>query len=152
LCIQGRIVFDDRGCEKNTTTPLFPFGFELSCTSFKFSNLKVTQGAADSTATVTFDLKHAGSRERAELAQVYVPENKPVLERPKHQLKGFERVNLKPGETKHLSINLDERSFSYYDTQAKALAIGSTDFTISVGDSVATLPLKAELRLKKGAR
>jgi len=141
-----------RGYEKNKTTPLFPFGFGLSYTTFKFSNLKVTQGAEDSKAIVTFDLTNTGNREGANVAQLYVTENKPVIERPEHELKGFERVSLKPSETRHVSIALDERAFSYYDTQAKAWAIGSEDFTISVGDSVATLPLKGDLRLKKGTR
>jgi beta-glucosidase len=139
-----------RGYEKNKTTPLFPFGFGLSYTTFKFSNLKVTAGSGGSTATVTFDLTNTGSREGAEVAQVYVTEDQPKVERPEHELKGFERVSLKPHETRHLSITLNDRAFSYYDTQSKAWTIGSDNFTISVGDSVATLPLKAELRLKKG--
>jgi beta-glucosidase len=138
-----------RGYEKNKTTPLFPFGFGLSYTTFAFSNLKVipTGQAAD----VSFDLTNTGSREGAEVAQVYVGENNPRVERPAHELKGFERVTLKPGESKHLSIHLDERAFSYYDTQTKGWMVGGSAFTISVGDSVASLPLKAELQLKHGS-
>jgi beta-glucosidase len=140
-----------RGYEKNKTAPLFPFGFGLSYTTFKFSNLKVT-AAKNSTATVEFDLTNTGSREGAEVAQVYVTENEPKVERPAHELKGFERANLKPGETKHVSINLDERAFSYFDTASHGWSIGSNNFTIAVGDSVATLPLKAELHLNHGAQ
>jgi beta-glucosidase len=136
-----------RGYEKNKITPLFPFGFGLSYTTFKFSALKVTPSQDRATATVTFDLTNTGSREGAEVAQVYVTENQPKVERPEHELKGFERVNLKPGETKHLSISLDERAFSFFDTRSGGWSIGSDKFTISVGDSIAALPLKAELHL-----
>jgi len=140
-----------RGYEKNKITPMFPFGFGLSYTTFKFSNLKVTSSQDHAAATVTFDLTNTGTREGAEVAQVYVTENEPKVERPEHELKGFERVNLKPGETEHISISLDERAFSYFDTHSNAWAIGSDGFTVSVGDSVATLPLKAELHLNHGA-
>jgi beta-glucosidase len=136
-----------RGYEKNKVTPLFPFGFGLSYTTFKFSALKVTPSQDRATATVTFDLTNTGSREGADVAQVYVTENQPRVERPEHELKGFERVSLKPGETKHVSISLDERAFSFFDTHSNAWSIGTDRFTISVGDSVATLPLKAELHL-----
>ncbi len=140
-----------RGYEKNKITPLFPFGFGLSYTTFKFSALKVTPSQDRATATVTFDLTNVGSREGADVAQVYVTENQPKVERPDHELKGFERVDLKPGETKHVSINLDERAFSFFDTHSNAWSIGSDKFTISVGDSVASLPLKAELQLNHSA-
>jgi beta-glucosidase len=98
---------------------------------------------------VTFDVTNTGAREGGEVAQIYVTENAPKVERPKHELKGFERVNLKPGETKHLSVNLDARAFSFFDTRSNAWSIGSDTFTISVGDSVAALPLKAELHLNR---
>jgi beta-glucosidase len=140
-----------RGYEKNKITPLFPFGFGLSYTTFKFSALKVTPSQDRATATVTFDLTNTGPREGADVAQVYVTENQPKVERPEHELKGFDRVNLKPGETKHVSINLDERAFSFFDTHSNAWSIGSDKFTISVGDSVAMLPLKAELHLNHTA-
>jgi beta-glucosidase len=140
-----------RGYEKNKTTPLFPFGYGLSYTTFKFSNLKVAP-AGNSTATVTFDVTNSGAREGAEVAQVYVTDIHPKVEMPEHELKGFERVSLKPGETKHLSIHLNERAFSYYDTQAHGWSIAGDGFTISVGDSVASLPLKADLHLSRASQ
>ncbi len=68
-----------------------------------------------------------------------------------HELKGFDWVELAAGETKHVSIPLDARSFSYYDVDAKKWTIGSTKFTISVGDSVQSLPLKSPLTLTLAA-
>jgi beta-glucosidase len=135
-----------RGYERNKTDPLFPFGFGLSYTSFSFSNLKVAP-ASDNSAMVTFDLSNTGNREGAEVAQVYATEIQPKVEQPQHQLKGFERVDLKAGETKHISIALNARAFSYYDTNSQAWLVGSSHFTISVGDSVASLPLKSEVTL-----
>ena len=130
-----------RGYEQNHVEPLFPFGFGLSYTTFKFENLKVTPTEA------TFDVTNTGTRKGADVAQLYVSEDAPRVPRPKHELKGFERVELDPGQTKHLSIPLDPRSFSYYDVAQKKWAIGSSAFTISVGDSVASLPLKAPLTI-----
>jgi len=138
-----------RGYEKNNVKPLFPFGYGLSYTSFKFSNLKVTQEPSSTgiKAVATFEVTNTGKREGAEVAQLYVTEDAPKVDRPVRELKGFERVELAPGETKHVSIPLDARSFSYYDVDQKKWAIGSSKFTVSVGDSVASLPLKAGLTL-----
>jgi beta-glucosidase len=138
-----------RGYEKNNTQPLFPFGFGLSYTAFKFSNLKVSQQSSGDAvhAVATFDVSNTGKREGAEVAQLYVTEDAPKIDRPAHELKGFDRIVLAPGATKQVSIPLDSRSFSYYDVAQKKWTIGSSKFTISVGDSVASLPLKASLTL-----
>ncbi len=132
-----------RGYEKNNVKPLFPFGFGLSYTTFAFSDLKVVPefNSADPHVTVTFDMKNTGSRAGADVAQVYVGEDHPSVPRPVHELKGFERVQLAPGETKHVSVSLDPRAFSFYDVATKSWKIDSGKFTISVGDSVASLPL-----------
>jgi len=138
-----------RGYEKNGTKPLYPFGYGLSYTTFKFSNLKVVQEPSKEgvRAVATFEVTNTGKREGAEVTQLYVTEDAPKVDRPARELKGFERVTLAPGETKHLSIPLDSRSFSFYDVAGKKWAIGSSKFTIAVGDSVESLPLKAGLSL-----
>ncbi len=140
-----------RGYEKNGTQPLFPFGYGLSYTTFKFDHLKVVQtdAAGEVRAVATFDVTNTGAVKGAEVAQLYVTEDKAPVARPMHELKGFERVELGPGETKHVSIPLDARSFEYYDVTGKKWALGSSKFTISVGDSVQSLPLKAGLNLRK---
>jgi len=138
-----------RGYEKNNTKPLFPFGYGLSYTTFKFSNLKVKQetSGGEVKATATFDVTNTGKRKGADVAQLYVSEQAPKVDRPAHELKGFERVDLAPGETKHVSLPLNARSFSYYDVGQKKWAIESSKFIISVGDSIESLPLKADLNL-----
>ncbi|ADW67273.1 beta-glucosidase [Granulicella tundricola] len=140
-----------RGYEKNNIQPLFPFGYGLSYTTFKFGGLKVQQKDmnGETRVTATFEVTNTGSRKGAEVAQLYVTEDKAKVARPIHELKGFERVELNPGETKHITIPLDARSFSYYDVAGKKWTIGTPKFTISVGDSVANLPLKSSLTLKE---
>ena len=138
-----------RGYEKNRVQPLFPFGYGLSYTTFQFANLKVTAtGAGDSVkATATFDVTNTGQRKGAEVAQLYVGEDAPRVPRPQHELKGFARVELAPGETRHVSVPLDARAFSYWDVGAERWVVGSEKFTVSVGDSVASLPLTAGVRV-----
>jgi beta-glucosidase len=139
-----------RGYEKNNIKPLFPFGYGLSYTTFKFANLMVKQDGAGGEVhgTASFDVTNTGSRKGAEVAQLYVTEDHPKVPRPERELKGFERVELSPGETRHITIPLDARCFSYYDVATKKWTIGSNKFTIAVGDSVESLPLKEGLSLK----
>ena len=132
-----------RGYERNHIAPLFPFGFGLSYTTFKFSNMKVSAGVGPCTAIVEFDVANTGTRKGADVAQVYVSEDHPKVERPLHELKQFERLELAPGETRHVRLTLDERSFAYWDVAAKKWNIDPGAFTISVGDSLVSLPLKA---------
>ncbi len=140
-----------RGYEHNHVQPLFPFGYGLSYTTFRFANLKVEPSGADG-ATASFDVTNTGSRKGAEVAQLYVTENRAKVERPAHELKGFERVELAPGETRHVTVPLDARAFSYWDVTAKKWTIGSQRFTVAVGDSVAALPLTAEVTLRGGTK
>ncbi len=142
-----------RGYEKNHVQPLFPFGFGMSYTSFKFANLQVTpkSAGADPSVTVSFDVTNAGSRKGADVAQVYVGEDKPKVERPERELKGFERVELAPGQTRHVSVPLDARSFAYWDEAGKKWAIDPGKFTVHVGDSVAATPLTGSVELTAAA-
>jgi beta-glucosidase len=134
-----------------TTTgkhPLFPFGFGLSYTTFSFSNLHVPAAAASgSTVTVSFDVTNAGSVSGAEVSQLYVSDPSAKVVRPERELKGFEKVRLAPGETRHVTVNLDARAFSYWDETAHKWAIDPGKFVICVGDSSENTPLHADLTL-----
>ncbi len=142
-----------RGYEHNHVTPLFPFGFGLSYTTFKFANLAVSPASlgANPHVTVTFDLTNSGSRAGADVAQVYVSDDHASFPHPDRQLKGFERVQLAPGETRHVSVELDPRAFAHYDTTRKKWAIDPGRFTIHAGDSVDALPLQAPVELNAQA-
>jgi beta-glucosidase len=142
-----------RGYEHNHVKPLFPFGFGLSYTTFKFANIAVTPESAgsDPQVTVSFDVTNTGDRAGAEVAQVYVSEEHPSVPRPERELKGFDRVMLAPGATSHVTVALDARAFAYYDVGGKKWTIEPGRFAIEVGDSVESLPLKGTVELTREA-
>ena len=135
-----------------TTTgkhPLFPFGFGLSYTTFGFSHLSVPATAqAGSTVAVSFDVANTGSVEGAEVAQLYVSDPSAKVDRPERELKGFEKVRLEPGETRHVTLDLDARAFSYWSEAAHKWTIDPGRFVIRVGDSSENTPLAADLMLR----
>jgi beta-glucosidase len=148
------IKYEDRlmvGYRYWTTTgkhPLFPFGFGLSYTTFSFANLKAPATAASgSTVAVSFDVTNTGSVAGAEVAQLYVSDPSTKATRPERELKGFEKINLAPGETKHVTLNLDARAFSYWSDATKKWTIDPGKFVILVGDSSENTPLHADVTL-----
>jgi len=130
--------------------PLFPFGFGMSYTTFAYSNLKVTvkQQKGKVAATVTFDVKNTGNVDGAEVAQLYVSDLVCPVERPLKELKGFSKVFLKKGETKNVTIALDQSSFSYYKEKIKGFGFDAGDFDILVGGSSKDMKLKKTVKLK----
>ena len=129
--------------------PLYPFGFGLSYTTFNFGKLEVPATATSgSTVPVSFDVTNTGKVAGAEVAQLYVSDPSAKVKRPERELKGFKKVRLTPGETKHVTLNLDARAFSYWDAAAHNWTIDPGKFVIRVGDSSESTPLKAELELK----
>ena len=151
-----RIVYKDglfvgyRGYEQNGVAPLFPFGHGLSYTTFKYSNLAVSpEDTSDGNVQVTFDLTNSGSRAGAEVAQVYIADTHSSVPRPPKELKGFAKVNLKPGETQRVTVELNRRSFSYYDVEARAWHAEPGVFEVLVGHSSAAIELRGKLTLTK---
>jgi beta-glucosidase len=148
-----------RGYEHNGTKPLFPFGYGLSYTSFKYANLSIKP--ADSTAKsdgfsaplyqISFDVTNTGTREGADVAQVYVADPHSKVSRPAKELKGFARINLKPGETKTKTVTLDARSFSYYDADAKQWRADTSEYEILVGRSSQDIELRGNVTLSADA-
>jgi beta-glucosidase len=140
-----------RGFEHKNVKPLFAFGFGLSYTTFKYSHLAVKPAAAGTGPgpyyEVSFDVTNAGKRAGADVAQVYVGDTHAAVERPVKELKGFQRVELQPGETKHVSVVLNGRAFTYYDVSAKNWRADSGEFTISVGRSSEEIELTGKVAL-----
>jgi beta-glucosidase len=135
-----------RHYDKTGAKPLFPFGFGLSYTTFKYSNLKVHED--DSSAVkVSFDVTNTGSREAADVAELYVSDNHASVPRPPKELKGFSRVELMPGETKTVNMMLDSRAFSFYDVTSKAWKLEPGDFGILVGDSSEDIALQGSAKI-----
>ena len=116
--------FDARNVE-----PLFPFGFGLSYTTFTYGNLKVA-GDGGATATVECEITNSGAREGAEVVQVYLQPKHPGVLRPVKELKGFAKIDLKPGETKKVSVPLNGRSFAYYSPEKNGWVAEAGEFGI----------------------
>jgi beta-glucosidase len=124
------------------TTPLYPFGFGLSYTTFSITNLKVSapQVKVGSSMTVTADVTNTGLVEGDEVVQLYIHQKAGSDSRPMRELKGFERLTLKPGETKTVTFQLGPAELGYWSTNAGKWVQDAEAFDIWVGtDSLATL-------------
>ncbi len=132
-----------RHFDEGTVKPQFPFGYGLSYTTFAYKNLSVTPAtvSGDEPVTVSFDLTNTGHRAAAEVAEVYVGELHPIVPRPVKELKGFAKVRLDAGETKHISLTLDRRAFAYYNVEKHDWTVDAADFNVYVGSSSARIEL-----------
>jgi beta-glucosidase len=135
-----------RGYERNQTKPLFPFGYGLSYTNFKYSNL-AAQAVSDAASSgpryeISFDVQNTGKRAGAEVAQIYVHSKQAGTPRPEKELKGFARVNLEPGKMRRVKVTLDERAFAYYDVNTKQWRADPGQYEILVGHSSAQVELR----------
>ena len=136
-----------RGYEHNRVRPRFPFGYGLGYTTFKYANLQIRPTGGPGAYDVSFDLTNSGSRAGVEVAQVYVGEDHPPVPRPPQELKGFARVDLKPGETRRVSISLDGRSFTWFDEKSRTWHADADSFTIHVSRSSADAQLEGKVTL-----
>ena len=134
-----------RGYEKAGIEPMFPFGYGLSYTSFEYSDIRVKKDAE--AVVVTFDVTNVGKVAGAEVTQLYVTDEECSLIRPLKELKGFEKVFLNPGETKSVSIMLDEEAFRFYDPYEHDFVVEPGTFTISVGASSADIRLVTSIEV-----
>ena len=137
--------------DRSATKPLFAFGYGLSYTNFEYSNLSITPetGTLSESVTVAFDVKNIGSREGAEVAEVYVGAAHPGLPRPEKELKGFAKASLKPGESKRLSLTLDRRAFSFYDVTKSGWNAEAGEFSIQVGSASNDIRLRGKFNLTR---
>jgi beta-glucosidase len=130
-----------RWYDAQNKAPLFPFGFGLSYTTFSYANLTVGTPDSAGNVAVGFDVTNSGTRAGAEVAQVYVGQPASAGEPPKN-LRGFQRVQLNPGQTQHVSLTLDARSFQTWTTTwtttggAHSIYVGSSSRDIRLTGSV----------------
>ncbi|MFL5911671.1 MAG: glycoside hydrolase family 3 C-terminal domain-containing protein [Gaiellaceae bacterium] len=136
-----------RWYDAQNQTPLYPFGYGLSYTTFAFGHLKVSPGPGGHVC-VGVDVRNTGSRTGAEVAQVYVTDPASAGEPPR-QLKGFAKVTLRPGQTKHVTLTLDRRAFSIWDSTAQDWTTVGGRYTVAVGDSSRNLPLSAPVTVSR---
>ncbi|HEV2215845.1 MAG TPA: glycoside hydrolase family 3 C-terminal domain-containing protein [Terracidiphilus sp.] len=135
------------------TQPLFPFGFGLSYTTFQFSNLQApslsTIGTLDPQGIpVSFDVTNTGSVPGAEVAELYVSDPSATVTRPERELKGFTKIHLAPGETKHVTLMLNAGAFSYWSPTLHTWHVDPGNFILRVGSSSEDTPLTHTITLK----
>jgi beta-glucosidase len=126
--------------------PLFPFGFGLSYSQFEYSNLKIKKQGKK--IRVTFQLKNSGKMDGAEVAQLYIHDIKCSEDRPSKELKTFEKVFLKAGETKMISMTLDNSTFEMFSKTQNKWIIEKGEFEVLIGSSSRDIRLKGSSLLK----
>lgn len=127
-------------CEQDVA---FPFGYGLSYTSFEYSGVtvEVSGSAADGTlsARVGVDVTNTGAVAGADVVQIYVRDPESSATRPVRELKGFARIELDPGQTGHVDVELDQRAFSYWSTGLHKWVVEAGEFDIEVGQDSRTI-------------
>jgi beta-glucosidase len=135
-----------RGYEHVHIAPLYPFGFGLSYTTFSLGKLTCTP-KDDGHFSVSFVVTNTGKRAGATVAQLYVGEDSPTVARPVKELKGFERVMLEPGETKTVTLELNPRSFAYFNTKSNEWHANAGSYTLFLGESSEKIAQKVMVKL-----
>ena len=137
-----------RGYDRKQGEPLYPFGYGLSYTSFEYSDLQLTEiDKKNKSVALSFNITNTGGYEGAEVAQVYVRDIASKEARPLKELKGFQKVFLRPGETKHVSVTLDRDAFQYFSEKKSDWVFESGEFEIWVGASSKDIRLKTKVKM-----
>jgi beta-glucosidase len=123
---------------------LFPFGYGLSYTTYTYSNLKITPGK---NVRVNFTVTNSGNRAGAEIAQVYAALPAAAGEPPK-RLVGWSKVKLNPGESREVTVEVDQQYLSVFNVDQNAWHLIPGEYEFLVGDSSRNLPLKEAVSLK----
>jgi beta-glucosidase len=144
-----------RHYDENNITPLFPFGFGLSYTSFSFTNLAITPASVnfsnnngeDQNVTVSLNVTNTGTALGAEVVQLYVGMPSTAVPEPPKWLKGFQKLSLAPGETGQVQLTLNERSFSYWDVNSSRWAVVPGTYEIMVGSSSRDIRVEGQISI-----
>ena len=133
---------------------VFPFGYGLSYTTFAYSNLKLSMEnpTEKDTVMVSADVTNTGKSAGKEVVQLYIRDLTGSAIRPEKELKGFEKVFLEPGETKTVTMELNKRSFAWYNTKLHDWFAASGDYEILVGASSRDIRLTETLHLNSSQR
>lgn len=120
----------------------FPFGFGLSYTTFEYSDLQVDEKKA------VFTIRNTGRRDGAEVAQLYVGAKNGSVYRPTKELKGFQKVFLKAGESRQVTIPLDDKAFRYFNTKTNRFEIDGGEYEIMIGASCSDIRLTGTVQVE----
>jgi beta-glucosidase len=130
--------------------PLYPFGYGLSYSTFRYSNLKTssTQMASDGTVTVSVDVTNTGNQTGDEVVQLYVKHLKSKVERPREELKGFQRVTINPSETKTIQIPLKASTLAFWDEKVAGFRVEAEPVSLMIGSSSNDIKLTTTVRVQ----
>ena len=136
--------------DKKEMPVLFPFGFGLSYTTFACSNLRLSgQKITDQeTLTAAVTVTNTGSRAGKTVVQLYVGDRESTVLRPIRELKGFEKVELQPGESRDVTFTLDKRAFAYWNAAIHDWHVETGAFTIEVGQSSRDIEVSGEVTVE----
>ncbi|WP_461204286.1 glycoside hydrolase family 3 C-terminal domain-containing protein [Clostridium sp. DL1XJH146] len=129
--------------------PLFPFGYGLSYSEFEYSNLSIEKKPLNNeiNIVVKLNIKNSGQVLGKEIVQLYVSSLKSTVKKPVKELKGFKKIELKPGDNKEVEFNLDKRAFSYYNTEIHDWYVESGDYAILIGKSSRQIVLASKINI-----
>ncbi|MCP9750673.1 glycoside hydrolase family 3 C-terminal domain-containing protein [Ferruginibacter sp. HRS2-29] len=138
-----------RWAEKQKIKPLFSFGHGLSYTTFEYGAVTADKKTMSSSDKITFNvtIKNKGTRDGSETVQLYITDVKSSLPRPVKELKGFEKVFLKAGEQKTVSITVDKSALSFFDDKKHAWVAEPGDFEALIGASSSDIRSKVKFAL-----
>ena len=150
-----RVFYEDglftgyRHHDRKGHAPRFPFGFGLSYTTFDYKNLRLSKSTlkAGEVLEVLVDVTNTGLRAGAEVVQIYVHDEKASVVRPVKELKGFEKIDLAPGETKTVTVNLPARAFQFWHPDRKEWLAEPGVFEILVASSATEIRLTQKIEM-----
>ena len=153
--VEGRGAYSEgifigyRRFDNENLEPAFAFGHGLSYTTFDYSNIKLSRSQikVGESLSVEVQIKNSGGREGGEVVQLYLQDLQSSLPRPLKELKGFEKVVLRPGQAKVVRIDLDARSMSFYDPAQKRWTVEPGKFKVLIGSSSRNIRLTAEFEV-----
>ncbi len=130
--------------------PLYPFGYGLSYTTFRYANLKASSPtlASEGSVTVSVDVTNTGAEAGDEVVQLYVKHLGSKVERPSEELKGFQRVTLKPNETRTVQIPVAASALAFWDETQGRFRVEAEPVSLMVGSSSKDIKLAATIRVQ----
>ncbi|MCM1378050.1 MAG: glycoside hydrolase family 3 C-terminal domain-containing protein [Prevotella sp.] len=138
-----------RFTDKNRLKPSFPFGHGLSYTTFKYgkATLDKNSGTASDKFIVTVPVTNTGNRKGKEVVQVYISDVESSVDRPIKELKGFKKIELNPGETANVTVEIDASQIGFFDANKHQWIVEPGEFQVLVGSSATDIRSKAKFKI-----